>query len=239
MKSKIILFLSLVVLIASCSSEKKFSSRHYTKGRYASHKSKVTTKEKNNVIAETSKEVVIANNEPTVEKSISKGEYSQELKENAVKSEKSKEKSTIKERTKQLRSTLKELKKEIKADKKALFKSPKELRKQNAEGTLSTKALLGLIFGIVGMVVNTVANILVYNSSYAFIFLFIFGLVFGILALVFGLGGISDYSKGNKNILNLIFGIVGACLGVAAIVTAIYYAIFGIIDWLEYLDATI
>ena len=76
--------------------------------------------------------------------------------------------------------------------------------------------MLGFIFGVLGISANLVAYVMVSTANYYFLFLYIAGIVFGILAIVFGMGGVSKFKKGNKNVGNLIFGIVGALLGIAS-----------------------
>lgn len=240
MKTKIILFLSCIVFLAACSSEKNFSSRHYNKGRYASHQGKVKpVKENEFTKAETKPQFATANVEST-EKSVSEGKNVLELNKESesetyvqnqtIKKEKTKKFAIKRMSSKELFSSIKQLKKEIKQDRKEFAKSHPKGAKKQTEGGVSTKAILGFIFGILGVVIDVVAwSLIVGSSEYIFAIMFLFGLVFGILGLIFGLGGVSDYRKGDKNPMSLIFGIIGAVLGVSAMILAIYYAISSVI----------
>jgi cation transport ATPase len=240
MKTKIILFLSCIVFLAACSSEKNFTSRHYNKGKYASHQGKVKPVKENEFTQPEIKNQSVTATIETAEKSVSKGENVLELNKESEsetysqnqnsKTETSKKFAIKRMSSKELFSSIKQLKKEIKEDKKEFAKSHPKGTKKQTEGGVSTKAILGFIFGILGVVADVVAwGIIVGSSEYVFAIMFLFGLVFGILGLIFGLGGVSDYKKGDKNPMSLIFGIIGAVLGVSAMILAIYYSISSLI----------
>jgi hypothetical protein len=62
--------------------------------------------------------------------------------------------------------------------------------------------------------------------SYAPLIGMIFGLALGIVGIIFGTQGIKDY-KSSRNTPTLVFGIVGAATGLAAIILAIYLGLYG------------
>lgn len=224
MKTKLILFVSAILFIASCKTG-NFTSRRYMAGHYKSNHASVKKpeaiaskrhesslkREKQNAVNETKEtHVLIAAN--TGKKVV-------------FTEKKHKHLTFSNTATKKAKSVV--FKKAFEFLKPFTQKRSEPLRSGKSDEPVSTKSLIGFACGIGGIAIDIIAFIAAVASlNYGVLLLMIVGLVLGILGIVFGTQGIKDY-KSSRNTPTLVFGIVGAATGLAAIILAIYLGLYG------------
>ncbi len=226
-------FMLIVLLAASCGSNKNFSSRKYTSGNYISHKHKPG----NVNVTETIKE------KPAYAAKES-GLTKEDL---AVKSPLTDEEATLYTDIKKplggplskaTQSTfLKNTKRTIKSfkEKHSLIHIYSKVKKQTApkpsdeSGSIDASALISLILSVLAVVANIAGVLMVISTSnYVFMLLFLVGLILGIVGLVFGTIGLRHHRKSGGSTLELVFSIVGTALGGVAIITALFFAVYSL-----------
>jgi len=226
-------FILIVLLAASCGSNKNFSSRKYTSGNYVSHKHK------------TGKVTV---NEPIKEPAYAAKENGLTKEDLAVKSPLTDEEATLytdikkplgEPLSKATQSTfLKNTKKTIKSfkEKHSLIHIYSKVKKQTTpkpsgeSGSIDASALISLILSVLAVVANIAGVLMVISTSnYVFMLLFLVGLILGIVGLVFGTIGLRHHRKSGGSTLELVFSIVGTALGGVAIITALFFTVYSIL----------
>lgn len=225
MKSKLILLIAIVVFITSCKTGSNFTSRRYTAGHYKHNHTSVKKPEalasKRSEGSLKKEKLTIVNDKPeTVELIASNTE------KKIVFTEK-KHKPLILNSTSSKKARLLAFKKNLDFLKVLKSKKSEPLKSGKSDEAISSKSLIGFACGIAGIVVDIIAFVAAVAAlNYAILLLMLLGLVLGILGIVFGTQGIKDY-RSSKNTPTLVFGIVGAATGLAAIILAIYLGIYG------------
>ncbi|MCZ8283873.1 MAG: hypothetical protein O9353_00320 [Bacteroidia bacterium] len=239
-------FMAMMILFAaSCGSNRTFSSRKYTAGKYVSHKhkpGKVSVHEspeqepamlsKNDVpVKETlalEKADLPDEELPATDKTVL-GMTSAKAKapSSAKNTEKKAEAQKTDTKAKAFRTA--NLKKYI-ADRTVR----KAVAADEGGNSLDSVALVSFILGIVGLVLNILAiSVIAATAEYVFALLFIAGMVLGIIAVVFGTQGMRRYHKNKNGAINLVFSIIGTVFGAGAIITAFIFAFYTLILALE------
>lgn len=245
------LFLALIILLAaSCDSNRKFRSRKYTAGNYMSHQhkpGKVSVHERaEQETAVATKEEVPAgkvrvdektNPAPKEEFVAASAPAAMEGDKTALGMSSSETKKAGSTQSVEKKASIEKKEVDTKLLKREAFRkyiASKTERKclayDDGDNSLDPIALVSFILGIIGLVMNILAiSVIVATAEYVFALLFIAGMVLGIIALVFGTQGLRRHRKNNGSTLNLVFSIIGTAFGGAAIITAFVFAFYTLI----------
>jgi hypothetical protein len=226
MRTKLALFAAAIIFLASCKTGSNFTSRRYMAGHYKAnhahvkkpdaqtmaHSSKkplekYSSGEKLNEQPAVKSDLLIASSNP---KKVAYAEKKHKLLNNLL--------PVSTRKTPKLIGSIKEM-----------FKKPakNELRSGKGDEKISTKSLIGFACGVGGIAIDVICFLIAVAAlSYAPLIGMIFGLALGIVGIIFGTQGIKDY-KSSRNTPTLVFGIVGAATGLAAIILAIYLGLYG------------
>lgn len=227
MKTKLLLFLSAVILLSACKTGSNFTTRRYTAGHYKPNHSSVKKPET----------VIAKRNENSLKKEVLEKTYTA-ADENSVviaSSDSKKPDFVVKKRKKTLDFTKgiekakqnKVFNRSLLSVKDLFSKKDKPLKSGKGDSEISTKSLIGFACGIGGIAVDIVCFIAAIAAlEYIILLGMLLGLVLGILGIIFGTQGIKDY-RSSRNTPTLVFGIVGAATGLAAIILAFYFGIYG------------
>lgn len=224
MKSKLLFLSAVIIFIASCKTGNNFTSRRYTAGHYKANHSGVKKPE-----AIVSKRI-----DTSVKKEKLSAVY--EVKEAPVLIAANTDKPIVftKKKHKPIHINTDSKQAKALAFKKAFgFLNPlkqkksEPLKASKGEEGISTKSLVGFACGVAGIAIDVISFIVAISAlEYIVLLGMVLGLVLGILGIVFGTQGIKDY-RTSRNTPTLVFGIVGAATGLAAIILAIYLGIYG------------
>lgn len=231
--------LLIILLAASCGSNKNFSSRKYTAGTYISHKHKADKPKPNDTVKE---EKMTASEDHTA----SKTNIAPAVKPDTTASEET----IMNENKTALGLAPAKVKKESKIGKAkqqaALLREKygikrympnlserKALASDGSENSVDPVALVSFILSIVGVAINVFAiATIIATSEYILALLFIVGMVLGIVGLVLGTQGLRRHRKSGGSTLDLVFSIIGTALGGVAILTAFIFAFYTFVLWL-------
>ena len=224
MKTKLFLFAALTLFLASCKTG-SFTSRHYTSGHYKANHANVKKPEAQSIAQNTKK---ISHNYSTAEKL----NVNNETNTNGLIASSSPERIFSEKKHKSISNLSPVSTKKVPrliAIMKDLFAKPakSELKSGKSDEKISQKSLIGFGCGVGAIVIDVICFLIAVGTvSYAPLAGLIVGLALGILGIVFGTQGIKDY-KSSRNTPSLVFGIVGAATGLAGIILAVYFAIYG------------
>jgi hypothetical protein len=224
MKSKLLFLSAVIIFIASCKTGNNFTSRRYTAGHYKANHSSVKKPE-----AIASKRI-----DTPVKKEKLSAVYEVEEAPVLIAANTDKPIVFTKKKHKPIHINTDSKKAKALAFKKAFgFLNPLKQKKSEplksgkGEEGISTKSLVGFACGVAGIAIDVISFIVAISAlEYIVLLGMVLGLVLGILGIVFGTQGIKDY-KTSRNTPTLVFGIVGAATGLAAIILAVYFGIYG------------
>lgn len=225
--------IALILLVASCGSNRSFSSRKYMAGNYISHKHKLP---KVSVHENPVEEATFIDKDEIPGKTGSAAVKVQPIEsesELVVSPEEKTESSSANNSDKKKQLNKKEVLKEktlkgVSLRKYLAGKTERKCLAYDDGGTsLDSMALVSFILGIAGLVLNILAlSMIIGTLQYVFALLFIAGMVMGIIAVVFGTQGMRRYHKNKNGAINLVFSIIGTAFGAGAIITAFIFAFY-------------
>lgn len=224
MKFKLLFLLAAIIFITSCKTGSNFTSRRYMAGHYKANHSSV--KKSETIASKTS--------DSFIKKEKLSAVY--EVKETPVLVAANTGKKVVftEKKHKPIHINSDSKKAKAIAFKKSFeslnpFKQNKSepLKSGKGEEGISTKSLVGFACGVAGIAIDVISFIVAISAlEYIVLLGMVLGLVLGILGIVFGTQGIKDY-RTSRNTPTLVFGIVGAATGLAAIILAVYFGIYG------------
>jgi len=236
MKKAITCLCLLTMIITSCRSSKTFTKRRYTPGTYVSFPGKKSTPatlhQKSSETSQKSQGLA----QPTIPKEPVASAQGQEMaslnthaKNNPLSQPSSFHDGSNKIRLKSMLTQTKDFR-----PLPTLEKIKTQKKSGSATKAPGDRSTTGVVLGGLGIVLDVVGLIVAGATlEYFFLAFTLIGIALGLVALIFGLKGLSLYKKekanGNKHTTTLVFSIISTALGGGAIILGLVYSLVGLI----------